>query len=122
MWWCVGPQGAEVSLSPDNRNHRPATGEEDFMDDSSRESHLVSPELMAAVPETLAEAEALAASIEKAVQEETGGGVRELAVEVSDSGVKLRGLCDSFYCKQLAQHAAMTVPGGTQLINCIEVE
>jgi hypothetical protein len=73
------------------------------------------------LPETLEEAEALAASIERAVQEETGHGVRDLQVTVEHDSVTLRGRCGSFYCKQLAQHAAMVRAHGEQLINGIEV-
>jgi hypothetical protein len=35
--------------------------------------------------------------------------------------VLLKGRCSTFYCKQLAQHAAMALPGGNRLVNCIEV-
>ena len=73
------------------------------------------------LPETLAEAERLAASIERAVQQETGRGVRNLRVEVSREGVLLRGRCDTYYTKQLAQHAAMACPGGDTVTNRIEV-
>ncbi len=73
------------------------------------------------LPETLAEAELLVASIERAVQEETGRGVRDLCVELREEGVLLRGRCSSYYTKQLAQHAAMTVPGGDAVTNEIEV-
>lgn len=73
------------------------------------------------LPETLAEAERLAASIERAVQRETRGGVRNLSVVVSRNGVLLRGRCPTYYLKQLAQHAAMTLPGGARLTNQIEV-
>ena len=82
----------------------------------------VSAELLGFVPQTLAEAEALAASIEKAVQQETAGGVANLAVVVRGDRVWLHGSCCSFYCKQLAQHAAMAVPAGLHLTNCIEVD
>jgi len=75
----------------------------------------------AVLPETLAEAERLAASIERAVQRETGRAVRNLTVEVSRDGVLLKGRCETFYCKQLAQHAAMAVPGSDRLTNAIEV-
>ena len=75
----------------------------------------------AGLPETLEEAEELAASIERAVQRETGHGVRNLSVEVNQDGVLLRGRCATYYCKQLAQHAAMGMPGGSQLTNRIEV-
>jgi len=73
------------------------------------------------LPETLAEAEKLAASIERAVWRETGGGVRNLRVEVIGDDVLLTGRCSTYYTKQKAQHAAMTVPGGGQLTNRIEV-
>jgi osmotically-inducible protein OsmY len=73
------------------------------------------------LPETLEEAERLATSIERAVQRETGGGVRNLSVEVKGDGVLLRGRCETYYCKQLAQHAAMTLRGACPLTNAIEV-
>ena len=108
-------------LRPAKGNSRPAAVEEEIMEGLLQEARLVSPELLATVPETLAEAEELAVSIERAVQRETGYGVQNLRVEVSREGVLLRGRCDTFYCKQLAQHAAMGCPGGTRLTNCIEV-
>ena len=77
--------------------------------------------LDAGLPETLAEAEALAISIERAVQRETGHGIRNLNVEITSEGVLLTGRCTSYYCKQLAQHAAMNTPGGDRLTNRIEV-
>lgn len=73
------------------------------------------------LPETEAEAEALAESIESAVQRETSRQVRDLSVEVTRDGVLLQGRCDTYYCKQLAQHAAMTTPGGDRVTNRIEV-
>jgi osmotically-inducible protein OsmY len=73
------------------------------------------------LPETLAEAERLAASIERAVWRETEGRVRDLRVEVSGEGVLLTGRCTTYYLKQKAQHAAMRVPGGGPLQNHIEV-
>ena len=73
------------------------------------------------LPETLEEAEELATSIEKAVQIETGRGVADLTVEVSPQGILLRGHCTTYYTKQLAQHAAMNIPGGDRLVNSIEV-
>jgi osmotically-inducible protein OsmY len=77
--------------------------------------------LEAVVPETLAEAEQLVASIESAVDRETDHGVHDLAVEVGRNGVLLMGRCASYYCKQLAQHAAMALSGADQLTNQIEV-
>ena len=73
------------------------------------------------LPETLAEAERLAASIERAVRQETRGGVRNLCVEVNRYGIFLRGRCPTYYLKQLAQHAAMGIPGSDRLTNQIEV-
>lgn len=73
------------------------------------------------LPETLAEAEKLVASIEREVWRETGGGVRNLHVEVNRQGTLLTGWCNTYYTKQKAQHAAMRIPGGGQLTNRIEV-
>jgi osmotically-inducible protein OsmY len=73
------------------------------------------------LPETLADAERLVASIERAVSRETCGGVRNLRVELSHEGILLTGRCSSYYTKQKAQHAAMGVSGSEELTNCIEV-
>jgi osmotically-inducible protein OsmY len=73
------------------------------------------------LPETLAEAERLAASIERAVFRETCGGVRNLHVEISGEGIRLTGRCNSYYTKQKAQHAAMGLSGTEELTNGIEV-
>ncbi|HLA85364.1 MAG TPA: BON domain-containing protein [Thermoguttaceae bacterium] len=73
------------------------------------------------LPETLAEAERLATSIEQAVRRETSGRVRGLRVEVDRRGVRLEGRCETFYCKQLAQQAAMILSGHDRLTNEIEV-
>jgi hypothetical protein len=73
------------------------------------------------LPETLEEAERLAAKIEKAVHRETGRAVAGLTVEVGPHGVKLAGRCETYYTKQMAQHAAMQIPGGDRLVNDIEV-
>jgi osmotically-inducible protein OsmY len=72
-------------------------------------------------PPIPAESEKLAASIERAVRHETGGGVDDLHVEVGRNSVVLYGRCGTFYTKQKAQHAAMEVSSGRQLTNCIEV-
>ena len=61
------------------------------------------------LPKALADAERLAASIESAVRRGTSGGVRNLRVEVNRGGIVLEGRCDTYHCKQLAQHAAMSV-------------
>ncbi|MCE5267021.1 MAG: BON domain-containing protein [Planctomycetaceae bacterium] len=75
----------------------------------------------ARIPATPEEAETLAASIERAVQRETNRKVADLSVEVGPQGVRLKGHCESYYTKQLAQHAAMRMPGGDRLVNSIEV-
>ena len=91
------------------------------MEDSSQDTGFVSSMFEAGLPETLQEAEELAASIERAVQQETGRRVRDRSVEISEEGVLLRGRCTTYHCKQLAQHAAMAMAGGDRLTNSIEV-
>ena len=91
------------------------------MDDFNPEAEFASQEPGAGLPETLEEAEELAISIERAVLRETGHGVQDLTVEVDRQGVRLTGRCTTYYCKQLAQHAAMGMPGGDRLTNLIEV-
>ena len=73
------------------------------------------------LPETLEQAEELATSIERAVQRETGRQIRNLTVEVDRSGVRLSGHCTTYYCKQLAQHAAMAIRSNRRVTNSIEV-
>ena len=91
------------------------------MGDLSTEVEFASQLIGAELAETLAGAEELAILIERAVQQETGRGVRNLCVEVSRDGVLLKGCCTTYYCKQLAQHAAMGVRGGDQVTNSIKV-
>jgi len=91
------------------------------MEDQLNSAESASRMLSDYLPETLEEAEELAASIEHAVQEETGFGVRNLNVTVDSDSVVLSGLCDSFYCKQVAQHIAMEMSRGERLVNGIEV-
>lgn len=112
------PEHHSVSLVYGNNN--PATSEESPMEDMTLQADM-RPTLADVLPETLEEAEELAASIERAVQRETGQGVDDLTVEISAEGVLLRGRCTTFYTKQLAQHAAMNMPGGHRLTNSIEV-
>jgi osmotically-inducible protein OsmY len=100
---------------------RPAIVKEEPMDDLSTDARRALRPVGAGLPETLEEAEELAASIERAVQRETGRRIRNLTVEVNRDGVRLRGHCTTYYCKQLAQHAAMAVSGGDRLTNSIEV-
>lgn len=65
--------------------------------------------------------QAWAARIRRAVRRETRGGVSQLKVVVDPRGVHLGGRCRSFYCKQLAQQAAMRLSGDARLDNQIEV-
>jgi len=73
------------------------------------------------LPDTLAETERLAATIEQAVWRATGGRVRNLAVQVNHKGVTLTGRCTTYYTKQQAQHAAMAFQNEGLLNNEIEV-
>ena len=91
------------------------------MKETSWEARAAAQSLESVLPETLAEAEHLAASIERAVDQETGGSIHGLSVRIGPEGVRLRGRCASYYSKQLAQHAAMAVPGSQPVINDIEV-
>ncbi|HEX3997339.1 MAG TPA: BON domain-containing protein [Pirellulales bacterium] len=68
-----------------------------------------------------ADLRALALRIKRTVRHETNGGVQELDVRIDSAGIFLRGRCGSFYCKQLAQTAAMRLCGGASVINEIEV-
>ena len=63
----------------------------------------------------------LAESIERLVQRRTGGKIQGLKVEVQREGIRLQGRCPTFYCKQLAQHAAMDLTPDRVLTNEIEV-
>ena len=91
------------------------------MNDTWPETQMVSQEATSTVREPLAEALGLVASIEAAVQQETGWGVQDLCVEINSDGILLTGRCSTYYCKQLAQTAAMRQPGGERLTNQIEV-
>jgi osmotically-inducible protein OsmY len=86
------------------------------------ESALAAPNYASpSLPQTVADAEKLVASIERAVWRETGGRIRNLRVEVHRHEVLLTGRCDTYYAKQMAQHAAMSVHKAGQLTNQIEV-
>jgi hypothetical protein len=68
-----------------------------------------------------AEAEKLINRIERAVRRGTNDKVRELRVEMTEEGIVLRGRCGTYYCKQLAQSAAMAAAEQETLVNRIEV-
>lgn len=86
------PSSLEAVLQPDNSTNQPVSAEEE-----------------------------LAVRVEEAVWRETGSGVRDLLVEVHRDRVFLWGKCGTFYIKQKAQHAAMSVSDTSQLTNRIEV-
>jgi hypothetical protein len=63
----------------------------------------------------------LARDIEQLVRDRTGGQIQRLRVEIGPEGARMHGRCSTFYCKQLAQHAAMRLLGPLHLSNEIEV-
>lgn len=65
----------------------------------------------------------LLARIKRAVRRKTSDGVQKLAVQIHSEQLILRGTCTSFYCKQVAQEAAMSFLNRSerQLLNEIEV-
>jgi hypothetical protein len=72
-------------------------------------------------PRVSAEAEILATRIERAIRRKTNDKVRGLHVQVGRDFVVVSGRCATFYCKQLAQQAAMTLVDGRELQDQIEV-
>ena len=68
-----------------------------------------------------ADDEMLAERVELAVRRETIGAVHDLEVAVDGDEISLHGQCPSFYCKQLAQHAAMILAEARTVNNQIEV-
>jgi len=73
------------------------------------------------IEQSVSAEEELAVRIEQAIWREAGAGVRDLLVEVHRDRVFLWGKCSTFYIKQKAQHAAMSVSDTSQLTNRIEV-
>ena len=68
------------------------------------------------------EAKRLAADIERAIRVRTGRTIHDLHVTVTNQGIiLLSGNCSTYYTKQLAQHAAMTLLADEKLMNNIEV-
>lgn len=61
------------------------------------------------------------ARVEAHVKSRLDGRVRRLRLSVRGSGLVLRGTSESYYVKQLAQHAAMEVSELPILANEIEV-
>lgn len=62
-----------------------------------------------------------AAIVERLVQTRTGGNIRELRVEMNDSGVILSGRAKTYYNKQMATHATLEALGRVSIRNDIEV-
>jgi osmotically-inducible protein OsmY len=66
--------------------------------------------------------ERLSARIDLAIRRQTAGKIRNLKIEVTEECVVLSGACRTYYSKQLAQHAAMSVSGCPTLVNEIVVK
>ena len=58
---------------------------------------------------------------EEELQQRLRGHVADLHLQVHDGRLVLQGRCASYYAKQLAQHAAMTLTGMPIASNRIEV-
>ncbi|MBS0208963.1 MAG: hypothetical protein JSS27_08425 [Planctomycetes bacterium] len=65
--------------------------------------------------------DALARRITLCVLARTGRQIRNLRVDVDGEEVRLTGNCSTFYCKQLAQQAAMDIIHGLALSNDLQV-
>ncbi len=65
--------------------------------------------------------EVLMVRVQRAVRRRTEDRVRSLQVIVQEDKLILRGRCATYYCKQLAQAAAMEAAPHFQLHNEIEV-
>jgi hypothetical protein len=59
--------------------------------------------------------------LERQVLSRTGRRVRDLAVELRPEGIVLRGVAQSYYIKQLAQHGVRDVMPHVRLENAIVV-
>ena len=57
------------------------------------------------------QAKELAQRIKRLIRRRTGGGINHLRVDVGPETILLTGDCTTFYCKQLAQQAAMLLRG-----------
>ena len=64
----------------------------------------------------------LAKCVHRAILRLAPGKIRGLRVEVRQGTISLFGSCSSFYCKQIAQHAAMDLAHGEQVNNQIAVD
>jgi hypothetical protein len=59
----------------------------------------------------------VARQVRDQLESQLPGRIRQLRVDASDDSVVIRGICCSFYTKQLAQHLAMEVLTEEQLVN-----
>lgn len=59
--------------------------------------------------------------IARRIRAHTGGRIHNLIVEVCDNTISIKGNCQTFYSKQMAQQAAMGVIEDERLCNQIEV-
>ena len=59
--------------------------------------------------------------LKRLVEERTHRRIRDLAVEMADGEVVLRGRAGSYHLKQLAQHGILDVMPDVPLVNAIEV-
>ena len=64
-----------------------------------------------------AESSPLAKCVHRAILRLAPGRIRELRVDEKAGKLVLSGRCASFYCKQVAQHAAMDLAQGDRLIH-----
>jgi len=85
---------------------------ERMTEQSTSGPHLMSPSI---------DLRALAMRIKRTVRRQTSGGVRQLNVEIEPEAIRLSGHCSSFYCKQLATHAAQRLSGSVPVANDIVV-
>jgi len=58
----------------------------------------------------------LAARIKRLIRRRTGSGINQLRVDVGNQTIRIAGHCSTFYCRQLAQQAAMQL-GGQRVID-----
>lgn len=70
---------------------------------------------------TTVDEQTLATRVRRGILRLAAGRIRELSVEVHGNTIQIRGRCSSFYCKQLAQHAAMELATGQQVDNQLHV-
>ena len=64
-----------------------------------------------------AESSTLAKCVHRAILRLAPGRIRELRVDEKSDQLILSGRCSSFYCKQVAQHAAMDLAQGDRQVS-----